>query len=91
VDSHLSGTTVANCLLRHYQSKAGHFVRFYGLAPDGVYMCLRCCQRSGALLPHLSTLTANCSGLFLLHCPWSRLRRMLSGILPCGARTFLML
>ena len=30
-------------------------------------------------------------GLFLLHYPWSRLRRMLSGILPCEARTFLTL
>ncbi len=28
-------------------------------------------------------------GFFLLHCPGSRLRRTLSGILPCGARTFL--
>ena len=28
-------------------------------------------------------------GIFLLHCPWSRLRRTLSGILPCEARTFL--
>ena len=28
-------------------------------------------------------------GLFLLHCPWSRLHRMLSGILPYEARTFL--
>ena len=31
-----------------------------------------------------------CPGLFLLHCPWSRLRRVLSGALPCDARTFLM-
>ena len=28
-------------------------------------------------------------GSFLLHCPWSHLRRTLSGILPCEARTFL--
>ena len=28
-------------------------------------------------------------GTFLLHCPWSRLHRTLSGILPCEARTFL--
>ncbi len=27
--------------------------------------------------------------LFLLHFPWSRLHRTLSGILPCEARTFL--
>ena len=29
-------------------------------------------------------------GLFLLHWPWSRLHRTLSGVLLCGARTFLM-
>ena len=34
-------------------------------------------------------LPADAGGLFLLHCPWSRLRRTLSGILPCEARTFL--
>ncbi len=28
-------------------------------------------------------------GIFLLHFPWSRLHRTLSGILPCEARTFL--
>ena len=28
-------------------------------------------------------------GIFLLHYPWSRLHRTLSGILPCEARTFL--
>ncbi len=28
-------------------------------------------------------------GIFLLHWPWSRLHRTLSGILPCEARTFL--
>ena len=28
-------------------------------------------------------------GTFLLHYPWSRLHRTLSGILPCEARTFL--
>ena len=33
---------------------------------------------------------ALCSGgTFLLHWPWSRLHRTLSGILPCEARTFL--
>lgn len=29
----------------------------FGLASDGVYMCPLCCQRSGELLPLLSTLT----------------------------------
>ncbi len=55
----------------------------------------RCCHGAGELLPRLSILTACarcalCGGLFLLHFPGSRLRRTLSVILPCGARTFLM-
>ena len=37
----------------------------------------------------LPTLPANAGGTFLLHWPWSRLHRTLSGILPCEARTFL--
>jgi len=48
-------------------------------------------QAAGELLPRLSILTReNPGGFFLLHFPWSRLRRVLSGTLPCGARTFLM-
>ena len=48
-------------------------------------------QAAGELLPRLSILTrADAGGIFLLHFPWSRLRRTLSGTLPCGARTFLM-
>ena len=62
----------------------------FGLASDGVYICLLCYQRSGGLLHRHSTLTsASTGGIFLLHFPWSRLRRTLSGILPCEARTFL--
>ena len=33
--------------------------------------------------------SADPGGIFLLHWPWSRLHRTLSGILPCEARTFL--
>ena len=41
-------------------------------------------------LPPLPTGTKCLSGgIFLLHCPWSRLHQTLSGILPCEARTFL--
>ena len=47
-------------------------------------------QAVGELLPRLSILTApKCGGISLLHSPWSRLHRPLAGILPCGARTFL--
>ena len=48
-----------------------------------------CCQKDGGLLRRLSTLTCDAGGIFLLHCPWSCLRRPLTGILPCEARTFL--
>ena len=48
-----------------------------------------CRQDGGKLLPCLSTLTRKAGGLFLLHCPWSRLRQTLSGTLPFEARTFL--
>ena len=38
----------------------------FGLAPDGVCLCLRCYHQSGALLPRLFTLTSTCcrGGLF---------------------------
>ena len=46
-------------------------------------------RSAGELLPRLSILTRKPGGFFLLHFPWSRLRRVLPGTLPCGARTFL--
>ena len=49
-------------------------------------------QAAGELLPRLSTLTSGPKargGISLLHSPWSRLHRPLTGTLPCGARTFL--
>ena len=65
----------------------------FGLASDGVYICRTCYQGRGGLLSRLFTLTrtavAAAGGCFLLHWSWSRLRRTLSGILPCEARTFL--
>ena len=62
----------------------------FGLASDGVYMCPVCYHPGGSLLHCPSTLTdIPAGGTFLLHFPWSRLHRMLSGILPCEARTFL--
>ena len=42
-----------------------------------------------ALPPLPDSGQARIGGIFLLHFPWSRLHRTLSGILPCGARTFL--
>ena len=42
-----------------------------------------------ALPPLPDSCIARIGGIFLLHFPWSRLHRTLSGILPCEARTFL--
>ena len=62
-------------------------------------MCPARYRAGGSLLHCPSTLTDTESairairfrvgGIFLLHCPGSRLRRPLTGILPCEARTFL--
>ena len=60
-----------------------------GLASSGVYTDPRCYHRSGSLLHYHFILTSKLAVLFLLHFPWSRLHRTLSGILPCEARTFL--
>lgn len=63
---------------------------FYsGLASGGVY---RACPVAGTAVSSYLTfppLPAKAGGLFLLHYPWSRLRRPLTGALPCEARTFL--
>ena len=60
------------------------------LAPDGVYTARRVTAASvSSYLPFPSLQGMPC-GLFLLHYPWSRLHRTLSGVLLCGARTFLM-
>ena len=75
------------------ESRRAALCSLFGLASDGVYMCPACCQPGGSLLHCLSTLAGiavRCfRGLFLLHCPGSRLHRPLTGILPCEARTFL--
>ncbi len=71
------------------ESRRAALCFLFGLASDGVYICPVCYQAGGSLLHCPSTLTGLAGGIFLLHCPWSRLRQTLSGILPCEARTFL--
>ena len=65
----------------------------YGVASDRVYICTQspAVQVSSYLtFPSLPSFDlSKRGGLFLLHFPWSRLRRSLSVILPCEARTFL--
>ena len=71
------------------ESRRAALCLLFGLASNGVYICPVCYQPGGSLLHCPSTLTGDTGGIFLLHCPWSRLRQTLSGILPCEARTFL--
>jgi hypothetical protein len=66
-------------------------VPLFGLAPGGVYKASPVTRETGALLPHLFTLTGHfCQAVFfLLHFP-SRCRdSTLWSTLPCGVRTFL--
>ena len=74
------------------ESRRAALCFLFGLASNGVYICPACYQPGGSLLHCPSTLTCLLSqtgGIFLLHCPWSRLRQTLSGTLPFEARTFL--
>ena len=71
------------------ESRRAALCFLFGLASSGVYMCPVCYQTGGSLLHCPSTLTGKAGGIFLLHCPWSRLRQTLSGTLPFEARTFL--
>ena len=89
LDGHLSRTAVTSSLKRPTRKQTGSLTFPVGLASDGVYMCPACYQPGGSLLHCLSTLTVKNGGIFLLHCPGSRLHQTLSGILPCEARTFL--
>jgi len=67
----------------------------FGLAPGGVYRAARRCRGRGALLPHPFTVHAaeaqspkadvTCS---LLHCPWGRPRRTLSGTMVSWSPDF---
>ena len=68
-DGHSSGTGVTARLKQptreparaaHCASKA--LAPLFGLAPGGVYLATRCCQRRGALLPHLFTLACALAG-----------------------------
>ncbi|WDN87311.1 hypothetical protein BuS5_00279 [Desulfosarcina sp. BuS5] len=69
----------------------------FGLAPGGVYKASPVTRGTGALLPHLFTLTffadlyrsAKKAVYFLLHFPSRHRDSTLWSTLPCGVRTFL--
>ena len=63
----------------------------FGLAPGGVYKAFPITRETGALLPHLFTLTPHCcvAVYFLLHFPSRYRDSTLWSTLPCGVRTVL--
>lgn len=64
----------------------------FGLAPDGVCRAPDRYRPGGGLLHHLFTLTPQMrGGLFSVALSVRHRTRALPGILPCGARTFLLL
>ena len=92
-DDHLSRLHVAIQLKRPTWRRTGQIHGpLFGLASDGVYNASCVTTRpvvsytAFSPLPESMRYPAVC---FLLHFPGSRLRRTLSGILPCEARTFL--
>ncbi len=72
------------------ENMTGSHIRFlFGLASDGVYMAFSVTRETVVSYTAFPPLPEKPGGISLLHYPWSRLRRTLSGILPCEARTFL--
>ncbi len=73
------------------ENMTGSHIRFlFGLASGEVYMAFSVTRESVGSYPAFPPLPEEKpGGISLLHYPWSRLRRTLSGILPCEARTFL--
>ncbi len=75
VYGHLSGRIVADAFKRYSRRTSGE---------QPYATCAQSCTGRG-----LHGTPRLLCGLFLLHYPWSRLHRTLSGVLLCGARTFL--
>ena len=87
LDDHLSRTRVT-ARLKHatrMHGRAAVWHSYLRLLQMG-FSKPRCCQRAGALLPHRFSF----SPTFLWHFPSGRPAQPLAGILPFGARTFLM-
>ena len=89
-NGHLSKRKVANALERYCGNRTGRPMRSLHLAPNGVYMTVQSPDRRCALTAPFHPYRAKRGGISLLHLPWSRLHQPLAGILPYGARTFLM-
>jgi len=89
-DDHLSRTDVTDSLMRPYPGteRAAPLFPYLILLQVG-FTWPASYLTAGELLPRLSTLTAKCGGISLLHFPWGHPHRELPGTLPVGARTFL--
>ena len=90
-DNHLSSPEITFRLKRHNpKGSAGSFIPFlFGLTPNGVYQANKLPYCWWALTSPFHPYRPSRRFTFLWHYPWGHPRRMLSGILPCGARTFL--
>lgn len=86
---HLSRTAVASRLEQPTRSWRAASSLLLGLASDGVYMAAPVTSRTVVSYTAFPPLPGSPGGIFLLHFPGSRLHRLLAGILPCEARTFL--
>ena len=67
------------------------YVLLLGFASSGVYTAFPVTREAVVSYTAIPPLPAMRAVSFLLHFPWSRLHRTLSGTLPCEARTFLTL
>ena len=90
IGGHLSRPIVTDGFKRNPESIDGPSQSLFRFLLRAGFTSRTSRQAAGELLPHLSTLTRQACGISLLHFPWGRPRRTLSGTLPCGARTFLM-
>jgi len=86
---HLSRTCVATGLKRPTWNRRAALCSFAVLLRMGFTWLPVSPQERWSLEPPFHPYLSKTGGIFLLHCPWSYLRRPLAGILPCEARTFL--
>lgn len=89
LDDHLSNRVVTDTF-KPYIGKMPSRLNIPKVASDRVYTEIQLPSFLCALTAHFHTYSPKKESVyFLLHCPWSRLRRPLAGIPLCEARTFL--
>ena len=88
---HLSARRVAAALVPPMRTVIGPIGRICGVASDRVYSAPALPRDRVSSYLAFPPLPAEAGGISLLYSPGSRLRRTLSVILPCEARTFLII